>query len=246
METPPNSLENQEEAMEYGKNVVMIINLIRHGEKDKEGNLTERGRQEAGELGEKLRQENPDSAGVKSYTSDFSRTQETGRAIIGEDDRFKQRGRDSLSLRGKLSEEAGKELIGHINKETGDESRAVQLIIDTGSERMDPETISSKEISQGVAKEILELIRLTGRLKENSNVDVVMVSHSGLIENFIVDILKEQREDFVERTGGQLKFLEGIRFGIDRQDKDNVGINVSFRNYNLNITEEDLREIINS
>jgi hypothetical protein len=72
-----------------------------------------------------------------------------------------------------------------------------------------------------------------------------MVSHSGVIENFIVDILKEERKDFIKKIWGQLNFLEGVKLIINRKDKNNVEIQLSFRDYNLNITKEDLENIAN-
>jgi broad specificity phosphatase PhoE len=86
-----------------------------------------------------------------------------------------------------------------IDTETGDESAAIQAIVDSNDTRIDPETISSQEISQRIANKILELINISERFKTNSKVNVVMVSHSGVIENFIVDILKEERKDFIKK-----------------------------------------------
>ena len=70
---PGNDLEQKEN---YGRDVTIIVDLIRHGEKEGPiGPLTEKGRQEAEIFGEKLREEFPDSAGIKAYHSRVPRAQ---------------------------------------------------------------------------------------------------------------------------------------------------------------------------
>ncbi len=237
-------IKNIEKQEKFGVNVKMTIDLIRHGEKDSEGLLTEKGRSEAKEFGEKIRKNEPDSSGIKNYSSDVSRAMETGAAVMGDDNSFKQRQRESLSFTGKFSEKFKEKFISLVNKETKDETLAVQAIIDTNDEKMDAETISSKEVSQEVAKQILKLIKMTERFKKDSKVNVVMTSHSGWIENFLVDILKENRKGFMEKIGGQLDFLEGPKIVIDRKDKNNVIIDLTFRDYNIKISEDDLNKIL--
>ncbi len=239
-------IKNIEKQEEFGSNVQMIVDLIRHGEKDSKGLLTKKGRAEAEKFGEEIRKNEPDSSGIKNYSSDVPRAMETGKAIVGDDNNFKQRRRESLSFTGKSSEKFKEKFISLVNKESKDETLAVQAIIDSNDEKVDPETISSKEISQEVAKQILTLIKMTERLKKGSKVNVVMTSHSGWIENFLVDILKEDRRGFMKKIGGQLDFLEGPKITIDRKNKENVLISLTFRNYNIKISEDDLNKIINN
>ncbi len=239
-------IKNIEKQENFGVNVKMIIDLIRHGEKDEKGALTEKGEKEAKEFGEKIIRENPESSGIKNYSSDVPRAIETGDSILGDETKFKQRLKSGLSFTGKLSDKAKEKFISLVNKKTKDETLAVQAIIDTNDKRMDSETISSKEVSQEVAKQILTFIKMTERLKKDSIVNVVMTSHSGWIENFLVDILNEERQDFMNKIGGQLDFLEGVKIIIDRKNKNNITIDLTFRDYNIKISEDELNKIINN
>lgn len=234
-------IENKEK---FGENIEMVIDLIRHAEKGSlEGGLTKKGENEAREYGKKLRKEFPKTSGIKIYHSGVERAQKTGELIKGED-KFKLRQRKSLTLIGKLSSEFGKKLVKLVNKQTGDETEVIQALIDTGAEKPDKASISSRELSQDMAVQLLSLIRMSKKFKENARVNVVLASHSGVIEHFLVDILNKERKFFLEEIGGPLKFLEGIRLIINRQDKESVAIKLKFRDYELDINEEDLESVI--
>ena len=238
-------IEQFENREKYGENIEMIIDLIRHAEKSSlEGGLTEKGEEEAKEYGEKLRTEFPESAGVKVYHSGVERAKKTGK-LLKRESKFIERQRESLTLIGKLSKEQGEKLIALVNKQTGDEAEAIQSLIDTGGKKPDEETTSSKELSRGIAEQILTLIKMTSKFKENSKVNIALVSHSGVIEHFLVDILKKPRENFLKKVGGVVKFLEGARITVQRQNKETVKILFRFRDYEFEINEQDLEKIIN-
>ena len=245
MKSTSDMTEHVESNLEYGTNITMTIDLIRHAEKDKEGQLTEKWKKDSVEFGNILKENNPDSSGTIVYISDVDRAQGTGEWIGWVDTKLKKRTTNVLSLTWQISKRVSDNLKMLIDTETGDESAAIQAIVDSNDTRIDPETISSQEISQRIANKILELINISERFKTNSKVNVVMVSHSGVIENFIVDILKEERKHFIKKIWGQLNFLEGVKLIINRKDKNNVEIQLSFRDYNLNITKEDLENIAN-
>lgn len=234
-------IEQFESREKYGENIEMIIDLIRHAEKsDLEGGLTEKGKEEAKKYGEKLKTEFPESAGVKVYHSGVERAEKTGSLLKGESN-FIERQRESLSLIGKLSKEQGERLIALVNKQTGDETEAIQSLINT----RDKKTASSKELSCEIAEQILTLVKMTSKFKENSKVNVALISHSGVIEHFLVDILKKTRENFLKEIGGVVNFLEGIRIVVQRQNKETVKIFLKFRDYEFEINEQDLEKIIN-
>jgi len=236
------SKEQFESKEKYGENIEMIIDLIRHAEKsDLEGGLTEKGKEEAKKYGEKLRTEFPESAGVKVYHSGVERAKETGKLLKGES-KFIERQRESLTLIGKLSKEQGEKLITLVNKQTGDETKAIQFLIDTGGKKPDEETASSKELSRGIAEQILTLVKMTSKFKENSKVNIALVSHSGVIEHFLVDILKKPRENFLKEIGGMVNFLERVRITVQRQNKETVKILFRFRDYEFEINEQDLEK----
>lgn len=235
--------ESKESKENYGKNVIMVIDLIRHAEKiSLDGGLTKKGKREAKKYGKNLKQEFPGTAGIKVYHSEVERAAETGE-LIGDKGPFKKSEKKSLTLTGKISDEYIDELLKLINEQTGDESEAIQAFIDTGSKRPDEETHSSKEISQDIAEQLFTLIQMTKKFKENSMVNIALVSHGGVIEHFLVDILKKERKDFLKEVGGPLKFLEGARILVNRQDKDNVKIQFQFRDHQFEITSEDLENI---
>lgn len=238
-------IEQFESREKRGENIEMTIDLIRHAEKGSlEGDLTEKGREEAKEYGKKLKTKFPESAGIKVYHSGVGRAEETGKLIKGESN-FIERQRETLTLIGKLSKEQGEKLTALVNKQTGNESEAIQALIDTSGEKLGEETESSKELSRGIAEQVLTLVKMTSKFKENSKVNIVMVSHSGVIEHFLVDMLKKPRENFLKETGGVVNFLEGIRITVQRQDKETVKIFLKFRDYGLEINEQDLEKIIN-
>lgn len=76
------TVENQEkiiEQKERGKNVRILVRFERHGEKTKEGELTEKGYFEAKKKG---REKNIPQNGIKGYSSPFRRTSSTLEAEI--------------------------------------------------------------------------------------------------------------------------------------------------------------------
>lgn len=239
-----NTIEQGREKEKYGVNVEVIIDLIRHGEKNGvDGDLTKCGQEEAEKYGEKLKEELPNYNGPKVYYSGINRTRKTGE-LINEKSKYKARERDTLNFSGQISDEFYDKLLKLVNEESGLEDKAIQAVLDTEDIRPDKETISSKEMSSRVAQSLFNLIKMSAKFKENSKVNAVFVSHSGMVENLIVDILKEERKGFIKKIGGPLNFLESARFIVKRKDKNNVKILFKFRNYEKEIAYEDLEKIV--
>lgn len=238
--------QKKEQKEKYGENIEVVIDLIRHAEKSSfEGGLTEIGEKNSEDWGQKIKEEFSDSAGVKVYHSGQERAERTAMLIEeGSKTKYKKRQRNSLVLSGdKISKERYGELINYVNKDTGDESEAIQAMIDTGNKRPDEKSYSSRELSRDIAEQIYIIAKMTKRLKNNSKVNFVLASHSGMIEHFLVDALKKEREDFVNKIGGQVKFLEGVRIFVNREDKENVKIKVKFRDHDIDISKEELQDL---
>ncbi|HBP00729.1 MAG: hypothetical protein UY41_C0035G0005 [Candidatus Moranbacteria bacterium GW2011_GWE1_49_15] len=240
-------IEQFESKEKYGENVEIIIDLIRHAKKDGfDGPLSPEGEKDSVGFGDSLRQEFPDSDGVKVMHSGIDRAEKTGKLIRGDDESFKLRKRSNLGSVGKISRAYIDALTQKVNERNGDETQIIQEYLEIDFERPDVDTLSSREISADLATQILRIIKMSGRLENNSKVNFVLVSHSGILEHFLVDILKKEREGFLQEIGGTVNFLEGARMAIRRNDKNDVSIVFKFRKFEFKITEQDLENIINA
>ena len=237
------SLEQHFERKEnYGHDVTIMVDIIRHAEKaGANGPLTQEGIEAARSLGKKLRSESPDSAGIKVYHSGVKRAEQTGEAIA-ENTPFIPRKKPGLNLHGKFSDEFLEEFESRVN-DGGNESQAVQWYLDFGDQKPDATTASSKEASEEIVREINHIIEMSKRLKEHSKVNIVLVSHSGVVEHFIADALKIDRKNFTSETGGSLGYLEDLKIIVHRISPTEVKIQMKFRDKEVELTEDDLEKI---
>lgn len=222
MEGAPNS-SSAESIEKYGGNVIINIHLIRHGEKDgKYGELTEAGHEAAKEFGV-----NRES---KPYHSDVPRNRQTAEEIA-KGSEYNPRLRKNLAIYG---EDVAEDWFTRYFEKVHDdgmysETRPIQeLQFDIGREnRPDPDTVSSKEISARVASELLHFLDMSKRLKNDSEVKIDLVSHTGIIEHLLIDLFAGDPKTFLTEIGGGMRFLEGPQIKILREDKDNVAIEVT-------------------
>ena len=125
-----------------------------------------------------------------------------------------------------------------------DESVGLQMVIDTGNKRFDAESPSSVEISQKVAGELLRIVDETKGYPAGTKKPITLVSHSSVVENFLVDLLDIRKEEkSVAKMGGGLKFLEDMRLYINRKSPDEVALSYRFREFEGTVTEEKLRQL---
>lgn len=235
-------LERIERKEELGRDVMIVVDLIRHGEKDgPDGLLTEEGEREARRLGKKIKDEFPDSAGVKAYHSGVPRARQTAEAVA-QGGSFSVRRKAGLTLHGHITKETVETFESKV-KDAGNEGSAVQWYLDTDAERPDSGTLSSREASAEIAREIKHLIDMSVNFKPHSKLNIVLVSHSGVIEHFIADALSAERKGFIEKIGGGVRYLEGARLVIHRIDKDNFEMRFEFRGNEAIITPEQLEKI---
>jgi broad specificity phosphatase PhoE len=150
--------------------------------------------------------------------------------------------RESLAFIGSEKlEEKYKEIV---DKNNGDESEAAQMLIDTGDKRFDEESLSSVEISQRIAQELLDIVEQTKTYKSGTKKPIILISHSGVVENFLVDLLKKRPEEHsLEAIGGRLDFLEDMRLYINRCSPEEVSLRYRFRDWQGELSEADLRKL---
>lgn len=222
----------------FGANIKLTIDLIRHAEKDGiNGGLTEEGKERAREFG---LDEN-----IKAYHSRMSenpRTQQTAEAI-SDSSKYHPRERKGLGIEGDFSPEFIDRYIALVNESGGNESKAVQMFLDTYDERPDEKTISSKDVSKQLVSELLHFVEMTKRFKSGSDSHVALVSHTGVIEHLLVDLFQKDRKDFITEIGGSMKFLEGPKIEVLRENKDNVKIVINFRGQEVELSEDYLRDL---
>ena len=127
---------------------------------------------------------------------------------------------------------------------TGDESAGVQMVIDTGNKRFDEESASSVERSQSVAQELLRIVEQTKKYEAGTKKPIVVISHSSVVENFLVDLLgKRGNKESLKEMGGGLKFLEEVRLYINRKSPQEVELRYRFRDFEGSLTEQKLRQL---
>lgn len=240
-----NFIYSSVERQEYGENITVTIDLIRHAEKaGANAPLTTQGELDAAEYGSNFNREFPDSSGVKIYHSGMTRAEQTAEHIKeGAVSPYAIRKQPALMVHGEFSEQFMRDYESRVT-DAGDEAPAVQWYLDSNENRPDAETVSSREASEIIAREINHLVDLSARLKNSSQVHIVLVSHSGVVENFLVDALADgQREGFIQEVGGGLKYLEGARLIINRTDKNNAQVVLRFRDQEVSLSAERLKEI---
>lgn len=237
MEMPEN--EKIESREKNGENVTLVIDLIRHAEKESiHGGLTKQGKEDSEKFGKRKN--------IKAYYSHMlknQRTKETAEAIsVGSC--YVPRKKEKLGIEGKLSQEFIDKFVNLVKQSEGDESKAVQMYLDTDDERPDKNTLSSREVSIMLTTQLLHFVNMTKRLRNNFHGNIALVSHTGVIEHFLADIMKNDRAGFIAKIGGSVKFLEGIRITINRKNKNQVKINASFRGQEITFLEKDLENIV--
>lgn len=224
MEGAPQETASAESKERFGNNVTINIHLIRHGEKDGlRGGLTKSGYEAAVEYGK--------GRGAKAYHSDNSRNKDTAQAIA-ENSPYKPRMRPELAVSG--SDEWYKQYEAITKRPDGaggmyDETRAIQeLQFDIGREKRPEGFLSSKEVSAQLARQLIHFLEMSKRLKNDSEVNIDLVSHMGIIEHLLIDLFDGDPNTFLKEIGGGMRYLEGPEFKVVRTDKDTVAIEVTF------------------
>jgi len=248
METPKNTFENKE-----GYDVGVTVYLMRHAHKNSYGgDLSPQGEADARSLGKKFERltEIYKTSPLEAAHSGHKRPRRTAELLIQPestevpegDVRFSGEVREALKdTSSQVLDKAYEELLkGHVE----DESAGLQMIIDTGNKRFDAESPSSIEISQKVAGELLRIVDETKGYPSGTKKPITLISHSSVVENFLVDLLDIRKEEnSITKMGGGLKFLEDFRLYINRKSPEEVELRYRFREFEGSLTEERLRQL---
>lgn len=232
-----NTIENKMPAPERhehsGHDVIIELDLMRHAQKQSfEGLITAEGRRAAEELGSGRQ--------IKAFHSPIPRAKETAEALTKDSDYVPRERKD---LVGRFSPEFLEKYAAITAEHGGDESAALQIYLEGGEKKPDAGTLSSKEISRQLAEMINHFVEVSGRLKDGSHVNMALISHSGTIEHLLVDLLGEERPEFISRAGGGLKPLESVKFIISRDQSGAARLNLEFRGQRREIDPDFLKQI---
>ena len=221
-----------EERVGYGKNVEIHTIFVRHGEKDKEGQLTYAGIEQAKAYGRSL----GERTAIKGYSSRMQRAIDTTENAINaapHNKRLKTRIRRELGMPG-MSKDFLNEYIKHVKE--GGENGAADWYFGLGNKRFDKETASAKEVAEGFAYMLRKNIRMSGKLYTGSKVDLVNGTHQLLPESLLKEVMirdvngkKVRGFDSVEEIGGVLKYTEPVDFAIKRDGGGETYVQLHFR-----------------
>ena len=254
MGTPESGFEgkNTNEKRE-GYDVGVTVYLMRHARKATyKGELSPEGEVDAKELGGKFQRLTAmyKTSRLEAAHSGHKRPRRTAELLLDPDEaevpagdeRFSGEVREGLKDMSSPALDAAYEQL--LKGEVENESAALQMLIDTGNARFDAESPSSVEISQKVAGELLRIVDETKGYPSGTKKPITLVSHSSVVENFLVDLLDIRKEEkSVAKMGGGLKFLEDMRLYINRKSPDEVALSYRFREFEGTVTEEKLRQL---
>lgn len=267
-----NKIEQQfnEQAEKYGEKVTAKVFVGRHGEKKHDPNsfesvLTEHGKENSAKLGktrEKVDMKKP-------YSSNTERTKETS-IIIAENSPASKLGnyreRAELSFdydyNGAFAKEAKAikdKILGPDYNELDEaefnnrlkqaSNEMTNYFLNFKDKRPDPKTDSPIEAASNMAKILLHYIEMTEKLKTGSTVDLINITHDLNIAAFLKEIISDKDNDNdsadfkIESIGGAIDFNEGFELTINRADKNNFSLNLSFRGKEYNIDKETLENL---
>ncbi len=226
-----------------GKGLDVNVHFVRHGEKDNEGLLTHEGANQGRKYGENLKGDV-----VKGYFSPISRVVETVyeavRASGGKRMKMRERGAylaDVDEFSDEFNEAFKKDPKGVLNQWYRD-----------GCEKYDAETVTSEEVASRFAHVLNNYIKMSGKLKEGSSVDLVNGTHEAFPETLLHEVMirrnKEGKKvrgfDKIEDIGGTLGYAEGMEFKIHRNNEGVVDVGLEFRGKKYDVDMERLGELV--
>ncbi len=253
-----------EEEKRYNPNNEGLISVFRHGDKTPEGELAPSGFKQARE-----RAETTERLGVivKDYSSPVQRAQDMGKemsqtladqelidpdskeAIKGE--KYNSRARDYLSFAEKGTKPQWiMENFGKL-REQGP-NKPLETYLSFNEKRPDPTTLSPKEMASRVGKVLYDQIRMIGRLKAGSRVNLADASHFPTLDVFIASFLKDKIEQdpvnpegktLVEKMGGPSDTAEGFEIKVNTDKQGKLSAKISFREKEYEVNMSELKEL---
>lgn len=264
--------KNREIKSEFGNNVVIHAVFNRHGEKELdpekfETDLTKKGERQAEDFG--LTRNNKDM--IKAYSSDTPRTLKTGK-IITESSPISKKGflrksqelsftydplgqlNHDMQAMKKASLRENFENLSLEEKEKNMEEIAEKLTdyyLSFGDIRPDPKTFSPTEIASQTAVLIDKYIKMAGKLKNNSKVDLINSTHDLNLASFLKEVMIREKNgekilgfEKIEEIGGVINFLENFEIIINKINKDKTDLKMLFRGKEYEIDKQRFVELL--
>lgn len=234
--------EQPQKHIEKGKNIILRVFFVRHGEKDKDtGELTERGKEEAIEFGKNLRK----TKLTKGYSSPLERAVQTVEQIVGatplpSDKKRKTRIRQEIGMP-PFSAQATQH---YRDLEAEQFGKGAEWWLNFGENRPDEETWSSRETAESFAYALRRYIKMPDKLYAGSEVDIINGTHQALPEALLKEVLiREQGSEKIvgfeklEEIGGALKLTEGMEFeiNVDAVGQKTIKLHLRGREYDIDL-----------
>lgn len=250
--TPKVEGENFEKKMGYyddgyHPNNEVVMSIYRHGDKTKEGALSEKGIEQAKGIGAGRK---IIGSGVKGYHSPIERTKTMVETAV-----------DSIPQN--VSEAEFKKYNTRMKKELGFAPFSKAAAAEWGKhgstaagwyfenyydQPFDNESLSAKEWAEQAASLFYRHIKMAGRLKEGSRVNLEEASHGGSLDAFFADAFREQIENdpvspegetIIAKMGGDIQMGEQFQIDTKTDDAGRLSAKLLFRNkeYPVNLAK---------
>jgi len=255
---------SSEEEKKYNSNNEGLISVFRHGDKTPEGELAPSGFEQARERAEKTERL---GVIVKDYASPVQRAEDMGKEMSqtladqelvdpdsGEEikgEKYNSRARDYLSFMEKgIKPKWIMENFGKL-REQGP-NKPLETYLSFNEERPHETTLSPKEMASRVGKVVYDQIRMIGRLKSGSKVNLADASHFPTLDTFIATFLKDKIEEnpinpegktLVEKMGGPSDTAEGFEIKVNTDEQGKLSAKISFREKEYEVDMSELKEL---
>lgn len=239
-------LENIMEIKErepLGRNVEIRAYFLRHAPGDKtSGHLTEEGSDISKKYGEQFQ---PASGGekyiVKAYSSEMGRANETAEAIVNAIN-TNQNGHTRIRLElGEKAEDA-RMPIDALNLPYSE-----YVKINRKEERVKDRIISLHGVAQRIASQIEHFIKMSSRLKSDSRVDLINITHIPWIPAFLKEVLGPEIDFIIdpgsEKAQADFDYLKGFEVVIKR-NSDDVRLSLKIGSNEFELTQEAIQKIL--
>ncbi len=232
-----------------GTDVEIHTIFVRHGEKDKSGQLTYKGREQARDYGKGLNEKDA----IKGYSSSIQRAIDTTEEIIRtapHNKKLKTRIRDELTMP-PLSEKFAKQYIQHCGEDK-DESRGADWYL-RKRERVDKQSPTAKEMAEGFAYILKKNIKIADKLYPHSKIDLVHGTHMVFPESLLKEVIVRQVNGkkvrgfkSIKEIGGILSYTEPVEFITKTDDSGKKYLTLNFRDKEYDVDMKRLNQLADS
>lgn len=239
----------------FGLNVELHTTFMRHGEKDKEGLLTETGAQQAQAYGASIKQ----ADAIQAYSSVVERSIETtanaiaaarhtgdyglGKSPAGRNIRLKK----EISMPDIFDTKFGKELMKRYKQSPED---ATNWYFAQGSKASRGGSLSATQLAEGFAYILKSNMGLSNKIYSNSKVNLINGTHQLLPECLLREVMIREVDgkkvvgfDKIEEIGGLLNYAEPVDFVLKRDDIGDYDMKVNFRGHTFDVDMNRLNKL---